>query len=128
MKNRFLFLLIVLVAMLVTACAPAAQGFVALPDLIKIGITGVVVWLVSFFFAKLIAWIPILVFLEQFRHPLALAIAAALIGWVQNIVPDAFGAIAIIGIQLLLAILAFFGVGEVLKAKAHRGEGWKAFK
>ena len=53
--------------------------FVALPDPLKLGIAGVVLWLVSTLFANLIILVPFLVFLEQFKEPLALAISAALI-------------------------------------------------
>jgi len=99
------------------------ETFVALPDPVKIALTSVVVWLVSWGFAQLIALIPFLSFLEQFREPLALAIAAALIGWVETAVPDAYAGIAVASIQLVLVILAFFGVGAGLKAR-----GVKFFK
>jgi hypothetical protein len=121
MKTFKFLSLFVLAAVLLAACAPASQGFVALPDGVRLGITAVVVWVVSFFLAKLIALVPFLSFLEEFREPLALAIAAALIGWIENIVPDAYGAIAVIAIQLILAILAFFGVGNVLKKRGVKG-------
>jgi hypothetical protein len=110
--------LLVLPALLLAGCAPTVQGFVALPDDVKIGLTAVVVWVVSFFFAKLLALVPYLKFLEQFREPLALAIAAALIGVIETNIPDAYATVAVVAIQLLLAILAMFGVGRVLKTKA----------
>lgn len=96
------------------------QTFVALPDPVKIALTGAVVWIVSWLFAQLIAMVPFLKFLEEFKEPLALAIAAALISWIENIVPDAYGGIAVAGIQLLLVILAFFGIGNGLKKKGFR--------
>lgn len=96
------------------------QTFVALPDPVKIALTGAVVWIVSWLFAQLIAMIPWLQFLEEFKEPLALAIAAALIGWIEAAVPDAYAGIAVAAIQLLLVILAFFGVGQGLKAKGVR--------
>jgi len=96
------------------------QGFVALPDDVKVGIVAVVVWLVSWVFAQLIALVPFLKFLEEFKEPLALAISAALIGALENAIPDAFGTIAVIGIQLVLALLALFGVGGVLKQRGYR--------
>lgn len=121
MKNFKIVSLILFVSVLLAACAPAATGFVALPDPVKLGITAVVVWAVSFFIAKLIALVPFLSFLEEFREPLALAIAATLIGALENAIPDAYGAIAVIAIQLILAILAFFGVGNVLKRRGVKG-------
>jgi len=104
-----------------TACATAGQGFVELPGDAKAGITAVLLVGVSFVFAKLITLIPLLKFLESFREPLAFAIAAELIGFIQNIVPDAYGAIAILGVQLVLAILAVFGVANELKRRNVRG-------
>jgi hypothetical protein len=96
------------------------QMFVAFPDDVKIGIAAVVLWAVSFFFVKLIALIPFLKFLEEFRQPLTLAATAALVGWLENIVPDAFSTVAILGVQLVLALLAVFGVGETLKKRGYR--------
>ena len=117
-KSLFVFVLFVL---LLTACSPAVQGFVELPGDAKAGITAVVLVAVSFFFVKLITLFSFLQFLEPFREPLALAISAELIGWVQNAVPDAYGAVAILAIQLLLAILAVFGFFNVLKTRGVKG-------
>jgi hypothetical protein len=97
------------------------QGFVELPDELKIVITSLILAAVSFVFAKLIALVPFLAFLEQFRQPVAMAVAAALIGWFQNIVPDAYAAVAILGLQLVLAVLALFKVGDVLKERGVKG-------
>lgn len=96
------------------------EGFVALPDEVKIGITSVVLFVVSFALAKLIALVPFLAFLNAYREPLAFAIAAALIEALQNVIPDAFAAVAILAAQLLLAILAAFGVGAVMKRQGYR--------
>jgi len=97
------------------------EGFVQLPDELKIVITSLILAAVSFVFAKLIALVPFLSFLEQFRQPVAMAVAAALIGWFQNIVPDAYAAVAILGLQLVLAVLALFKVGDVLKERGVKG-------
>ena len=96
------------------------EGFVALPDDVKIGIAAVVLWLVSFVFSQLIALVPFLKFLEEFREPLALAIAAALIGWLENALPTGLDNIAILAIQLVLAVLAAFGVSAVFKKRGYR--------
>ena len=95
--------------------------FVALPEDVKIGIIAVVLWLVSFVFAKLIALVPFLKFLDEFREPLALAIAASLIGALENALPSGFDSIAILALQLVLAVLAIFGVGTVLREKGVKG-------
>ena len=97
------------------------EGFVALPEDVKAGILAVVLFAVSFVFAKLIALVPFLKFLEDFRAPLALAIGASLIGWLENALPSGYDAVAILALQLVLAVLAMFGVGEVLKAKGVKG-------
>lgn len=121
MKTFKFVSIFVLAAVLLAACAPAAAQFVQFPDSVQIGITAVVIWVIAFFFAKLIALVPFLSFLEEFREPVSLAVAAALIGWLQNIVPDAYGQVAITAIQLILAILAAFGVGNALKARGVKG-------
>ena len=97
------------------------EMFVALPDDVKVGIAAVVLWVVSFVFAKLIALVPFLSFLEQFREPLALSIAAALIGALENALPDAFPDVSVAALKLILLVLAAFGVGGVLKAKGVKG-------
>ena len=129
MKRIWLILVVLVLSMvLLAACAPVAgfQGFVQLPDGVRVGITAVIVWLVSWVFAQLILLVPFLKFLEEFKEPLALAIAAALIGWIENIVPDAYGGVAVLAIQLLLAILALFGVGQVFKKRGARFFGtWR---
>ena len=96
------------------------ESFVALPDDVKIGIAAVILWLVSFVFSQLIALVPFLKFLEEFREPLALAIAAALIGWLENALPTGLDNIAILAIQLVLAVLAAFGVSAVFKKRGYR--------
>lgn len=95
------------------------EGFVALPEDVKIGIAAVVLWLVSFVFAKLIALVPFLKFLEEFREPLALAIAAAAIGWLENALPTGMDNVAILAVQLVLAVLAALGVSAVFKKRGY---------
>lgn len=92
------------------------NGFVALPDSVKVGITAVVLWLVSIVITNLVLLVPFLAFLEQFKQPLSLALAAALIGLVEKAIPDAYAKVAVIAIQLVLAVLAMFGIGQTLAA------------
>lgn len=125
MKKIGLYVLCLVVAMtvgLLSACAPAsAQAqFVELPGEVKSGITAVVLVAVSWVFAKLISLVPYLKFLDPFRVPLAMAIAIELIRVVEVAVPDAFGPIAILALQLVLAVLALFGVAEKLKERGIR--------
>lgn len=90
--------------------------FVALPDALKVSIAALVVWLASTVFVQVVILVPFLQFLEPYVQPIALAFAAYLIGLIEKWVPDAYGNIAVIAIQLVLAILAAFGVGSVLAA------------
>lgn len=96
------------------------MSFVEFPEEVKVGVIAVVVWAISWAFAQLVALVPFLSFLNEFKEPLALAISAALIGWLQNAIPDQYGGIAVIGVQLVLAILALLGVGKALGAKGYR--------
>jgi hypothetical protein len=89
---------------------------IALPDPLKAGITAVVTWLVSMVLANLILLVPFLQFLEQFKGPLALSLAIAVISTIERVVPDAYGRIAVAALQLVLAVLAMFGIGAELAA------------
>lgn len=93
------------------------NGFVELPDPVKAGITAVVVWLLATLFTNLILLVPFLAFLVPFQLPIALALAAALIGWLERIIPDAWGTVAVLAIQVVLALLAMIGVGQALAAQ-----------
>jgi membrane protein YdbS with pleckstrin-like domain len=122
-KKMFsLFVAMVLGVLFLSACAPVAgaQGFVELPDDVRVGITSVVLVAVSWLIVRLVTLIPALKFLDQFRTPLAMAVAAELITLIQNAVPDAFGSIAILALKLILAVVALFLIAEKLKAKGYR--------
>lgn len=111
-----------LVVALVVALIPATQasvgmGFVDLPQNVETGITAVITFGVAWIFTKLILLVPFLAFLKQFETPLALAISAQFIAFVEKMVPDAYGGVAITGIVFLLAILALFGVGAKVWGK-----------
>lgn len=127
MKSKSLVLFVAMMLMVfLSACAPVAgvrAQFVQLPDTLKADITALVVFVVSWLFMKLIELIPALSFLEEFRVPLALAVASQLIGLIQTATPDAYANVVILALQLGLAILALFlGAGQ-LKAR-----GVKAFR
>lgn len=121
---KFLFVSL-LASFALAACAPAIQGVVSLPNPLKVAITGVVVWIVAWVFAKIVVLIPwVGPILEPYKEPLALLIAASLIGFIEATVPDAYGAVAVAAIELLLVILALFGIGSTLGKK----RGVKFFK
>jgi hypothetical protein len=94
-----------------------AARFVNLPDPVKAGITAVILYAVSFLFANLIVLVPFLAFLSAFVQPIAISVSIALIAWIQNAIPDAFGAVAIKAAELILALLAVYGVGVELAAR-----------
>jgi hypothetical protein len=124
MKRWFLFAVVTLMVFILSACASAqgiTQGFVELPDGVKARITALVVAVVAFFFLKLVELVPALKFLEQFRLPLSLAVAAELISLIQNAVPDAYAAIAVLAIQLVLEIVALVLVFVKLKEMRVKG-------
>lgn len=124
MKKFLLGLAMALGVFLLSACTSAqglTQGFVELPGGVKAGITAAVLVVVTFGFMKLITLVPFLQFLEPFREPLAMAIAAEIITYVQNITPDAYGTVVILGIQLILAILALFKFFEILRVRGVKG-------
>ena len=89
---------------------------IALPDPLKAGITAVVTWLVSMVLANIILLVPFLQFLEQFKGPLSLSLAIAVISTIEKAVPDMYGRVAIAALQLVLAVLAMFGIGVELAA------------
>ncbi|HJZ04618.1 MAG TPA: hypothetical protein VJ327_02005 [Patescibacteria group bacterium] len=115
MKTYLGPILVLAVLLLLPASSAMNAGFVDLPPQVETGITAVIVFGVSWLFVQLINLISWLAFLEQFKMPLALAISAQLIAWIEQLVPDAYGGVAITGIVFLLAILALFGVGEQLR-------------
>ena len=120
--NRWLApLVVVVVLLLLPAQAIGGMGFVDLPTGVETGIASVVLFAISWIFVQLVTlWKP-LQFLDQFKVPLATAITAQLIAWIEQIVPDAFGGVAVAGIVFVLAILAVFGVGQELAAQNAKG-------
>lgn len=90
------------------------NGFVALPDPVKLAVTALVLWGVSTLFTNAVLLLPFLAFLVPFADPIGMAIAAALIGWFQKAIPDAWGTVAVFAVQLVLAILAVLGIGQTL--------------
>lgn len=92
-------------------------SFVALPDGVKFSLTAVVLWAVSLLFTNAILLVPFLAFLEAFKVPITQAIAAALIALIEKSVPDAYAPVAIKALELVLLVLAAFGVGATLAAQ-----------
>jgi hypothetical protein len=93
-----------------------ANRFVEFPDTVKAGITAVVVWLVLFAANWLIGIVPFLSILLPFVSPIALAVAAALIVWMQKVLPGEHPEVALAAIKLILLVLAAFGIGDGVAA------------
>ncbi len=92
-------------------------GFVALPDTVKAGILAVVLYVVAVALTNLVLLVPFLAFLEAFKVPLASGLGAALVAYIENILPDAYPQASILAVQLALAILAAYGIGVTLAAQ-----------
>lgn len=123
MKKLFrLFVLTTLAVIVLSACAPQGlrASFVELPGTVKADITALVIFIISWLFMKLVELVPALKFLEEFRVPLAMALASQLIGLIEVGVPDAYGAVAILAIQLILALVALFLGAQKLKDRGVR--------
>ena len=95
-------------------------GFVELPGPVQLQVTGLVVALVAFCFAKLVEYLPWLAFLEEFRQPIALAVAAELLVALQNALPSAYPEISILVVQLVLAVMAAVKFLDLLKQRGVR--------
>jgi len=124
-KSLFVFAAMAIGVLFLSACSPA-QGvaqFVELPEDAKIRITALVVAVVAFFLAKLVELVPFLKWLEEFRMPFSLVLAAELIGLIQNAVPDAYAGVAVAAITLILELVALVLVFVKLKER-----GVRAFK
>ena len=89
-------------------------SLIALPDPIKAGIAAVVLYVVSFLLANLILLLPFLAFLEPFKVEVAAAAAIMLVQLIEKAVPDMYEKVAIAALQLILAVLAVFGIGTTL--------------
>jgi hypothetical protein len=119
--NKLFVIVMVALAFVLSACAPAVQGVVDLPDTLEANITALILVVVSWVLAQLIVLVPFLRFLEDFKTPLALGISAQLIGFIEAAVPDAYGAAAILAIQLILVVIGLFLSAETLRLRGARG-------
>lgn len=90
--------------------------FVALPDnektFILLGITLILGYLFSL--------IPVVgTFLQGYKAQIALVLAGVVINYIEQQTPDAYASIVVIAIQLVMAVLAAFGI--VVGFKGLRG-------
>jgi hypothetical protein len=94
--------------------------FVELPADVTLQISALVAVAVGFLLAKLIALLPWLSFLEQWRDPLSKAIALELIVLLQNALPSQYPEISILAVKLVLEVLVILAAFSVLKKNGYR--------
>jgi hypothetical protein len=113
MKKLYILLLSMLV---LTACtAQLAPRFVPLPDTERVAITAVVVALLGYVFAFVVAKLPWTApIIEKYRMEISLALAGVVVGLIENALPSAYPEISILFIQLVLAVLAAIGLFRTL--------------
>lgn len=112
---------VLLLLLLPVSAGPSIQGIVDLPGEVEGKITAFFVFAISWLFVQLITLVPVLSFLDEFKIPLAMAVSAQVIAWIERIVPDAYGGIAIAGIVFLLSILALFMTARELMRRNAPG-------
>lgn len=119
---RKIALALFLMTLLLTACAPAAQGFVQLPDATRISITALVVAVLGLVFAKIGQLFPWSVpFLTKYKEEISLALAAATVGVIENVLPGAYPEPSILFVQLVLSVLAAIGLFKVFAKSGVKG-------
>ena len=94
-------------------------NFVELPVPLQDAITALIVSAVVLLVHLLAVRVPLFKFLEAYAREWGLGIAAALLLWFQNAVPDQYAQVAIHAVELVLAILAL--VLGAIKFAARRG-------
>lgn len=114
---------ILFVLMILVGCSPmpqqAAGYFVSLPEPQRIAITTLFVAAVGWLFAYIGSFAPWSVpFLEKYKMEISLALSAAFIGWLENLLPSAYPEISILVVELVLALIAAYGVIQFLVKRA----------
>ena len=103
-----IFILFVTVALLLTACAPAVQGFADLPDATETKITALVASVLALVLNFAIARVPWLEFFRKYQAEWSLSISLGLIAALEKLIPDGFADVATKGIDFLLAALLLY--------------------
>lgn len=115
----FLALLVVITITGSQASTSSVSGFVALPDPIKTAIDALFVLGVSALLTLAVTKFAWLSFLLPFAREWGLALASAVIPWIENYLPGGvFAEAGILFVQFVLAVIA--GVLAINKAFARR--------
>ena len=85
---------------------------VSLPDNVKVGIVMAITAALGYLFTL----IPVFgVFLQGYKGQIALVLGGVVVAFIEAQTPDIWGNVVILGSQLVLAILAVFGVVVAVK-------------
>ncbi len=112
--NWFRFILI---ALLLTACAPAVQGFVDLPPEQELAITSIVIAVVALALDWLIGRFPWLEFFRQYREVWSLAVATLVIKYIENALPTGSDPLSIPLVQMVIAALVYLLGRMIMKRR-----------
>lgn len=122
MKIKTSFLKILAVVLLISlALSACTANAINLPEKQVTAITLLIVGAVSYLFTKAVTLLPFLKFLDPYREPVALALAAYLINLLEESIPAQFEDVTVATITLILAILSLFGFFQVFRAKGFKG-------
>ena len=96
--------------------------FVDLPAGVENAITVLILAIVWFIVNFIIARVPFLSFIGNYANELGLLAAVYVIGQLENILPSAYPEIAILAVQLVVAVLTvIFGLNKFLALRGVRG-------
>lgn len=130
-KLLSLLILAALLMLVLSACTASpsfAQTVVELPSPIQVAILAGVTFLVGWGFAKIAEALPFLSdFLGQYVDEVSMALAGAVILWIQsllNAIPPAWEGVANAALVLIVAILA--AVGLIKTARKARVPGFRS--
>jgi len=99
------------------------QDLIALPEDVKVGIVLALTAALGFLFSL----IPTVgEFLQGYKSQIALVLGGVIISYIEQAVPGEFQTVAVLALQLILAVLASFGVVvAVKKFNGHYSNGIK---
>lgn len=113
--------IVILVVLLLTACAPAAQGFVDLPPALESSVAIVVATLLTLGLDFLIGFAPFLAFLRAYQEGFAISISGLFIAAIENALPTGSESLSIAGVEFALAIALYLLVRLALMRRRVRG-------
>jgi len=119
--KKLITLIVVLLS--ITACAPAVQGFVDLPDSQEIAINGIFVAVGALLLDFLVGRFAWLEFFKQYREAWSLALSALSIRWLENSLPTGSDELSVSAVALLIAVALY-----LLSRTALQRKGVKTFQ